>query len=312
MARFDPVTERIETFRHDIRDTTTISDDFVDGIVIRSREPGVVWVATGGSGLNRLDVATREFRLFDESDGLANNSLYAILEDETGQLWLSSNRGLARFNPETETFRNYGLEIGLQALEFNLKAAHRSQAGELFFGGINGMNSFYPSQFVENSTPPQVALVDLRIHNQSVGTSNANRLNVPLQATDQLVLDYTEKDLTFDFAALHFENPEKNEFAYKLEGYDDDWVMTGHNRTAAFTNLDPGEYTFRVRAANSDGVWNEEGTSMRVTITPPFWATWWFRVFAALGLTSLLYVGYSARVRQIAERNRILEDEVSR
>ena len=142
LARFDPVTGKIESFRHDVRDTTSLSDDFVSGIVVRRREPGIVWVATGGSGLNRLDIATGTFRLFDESDGLANNSLYAMLEDETGQLWLSSNRGLSRFNPETETFRNYGLEIGLQSLEFNLSAAYKSRSGELFFGGINGLNAF--------------------------------------------------------------------------------------------------------------------------------------------------------------------------
>ena len=157
-----------------------------------------------------------------------------------------------------------------------------------------------------------MALVDLKIHNKSVSASSKHRLRGPLQSTTELVLDHTDKDLTFDFAALHFENPEKNEFAYKLEGYDEDWVMTGHDRTAAFTNLDPGEYTFRVRAANSDGVWNDEGATMRIVIRPPFWETWWFRGLALIAFLGLLFVGYTARVRQIAERNRTLEEEVGR
>ncbi len=299
LARFDPVTGKADHYRYDVSDTNSVSSDGVAALLERSKEPGILWLGTG-SGLDRLDVATGRFELFDESDGLVNNNIYAMLEDDAGRLWMTTNRGLSRFTPETGEFRNYGLEIGLQALEFDQASAYKAPDGELFFGGINGLNAFYPNELSENNTPPQVAIVDLKLSNQSVSSSGALHLDAPLQATKELTLDYTHRDVSFDFVALHFENPEKNQYAYELEGFDKDWVMSGHRRTASYTNLPPGQYTFRVKAANSDGVWNEEGTAIGITITPPFWATWWFRIFAVLVFGGVVYGGVRLRVRQIA------------
>ncbi|HEY5565451.1 MAG TPA: two-component regulator propeller domain-containing protein, partial [Rhodothermia bacterium] len=311
LMAFDPVTGRTERFVHDPNDTTSICTNAISSLLVRARAPSILWLGTS-VGLNRFDIDTGKSRRFGIEDGLPDNVIYEMLEDDAGRIWMSTNRGLSRFDPETETFRNYGTEVGLQALEFSLFASHKSATGELFFGGINGLNAFYPNQLIENITPPEVALVDLRLHNESISKSKAVALEAPLPATSEISLDYTQKDISFDFAALHFENPEKNTFAYKLEGYDDDWVMTGHDRTAAFTNLSPGKYVFRVKAANSDGVWNEAGTAITIVIAPPFWATWWFRLLAILGFGGFLYAGYTLRVRQIAERNRLLEAEVGK
>ena len=311
LARFDPVTGRTDNYRYNVADTSSISSDAVDVVIERAREPGVMWIGTG-SGLNRLDVASGRFELFDESAGLPNNQIYSMLEDESGRLWIATNRGLSRFTPETGEFRNYGLEIGLQALEFDGASAYRADDGELFFGGVNGLNAFYPNQLSENNMPPEVAIVDLKLANQSVSTTGALHLDAPLQATKELTLDYTQRDISFDFVALHFENPEKNNYAYELEGFDKDWVMSGNRRSASYTNLPPGQYTFRVKAANSDGVWNEEGTAIGITIEPPFWATWWFRILGFLGIAGVVYGSYRLRVQQVERRAQHLETEVER
>jgi signal transduction histidine kinase len=270
----------------------------------------VAWFGTLGGGLNRLDVATGDIRFFTDRDGLANNVVYGILEDDDGLLWMSTNHGLSRFNPETERFRNYGMEIGLQSLEFNAMAYHKSRSGEMFFGGVNGLTAFYPNQLADNTTPPEVAIVDLKLFNESILTTGAVKLDRPLDEEQEITLDYSQKEVALDFVAFHYADPGKNTFAYKLEGFNDDWVYVGQQRTATFTNLAPGQYDFRVKAANSDGVWNEEGASLRLVVKPPFWATWWFRVLALFGFGGLLYAGYAFRVRQIAERNRVLEVEV--
>jgi len=311
LSRFDRETRSFERFAYDPTDTTTITSDVVMAVLERTSEPGIIWVGTVG-GLNRLDQSTGIFTHWTDKDGLPNNTVYAILEDGEGNLWMSTNNGISRFTPETGEFRNYGLEIGLQSLEYNAGAAYKGPFGEMFFGGINGLNAFFPNELVENSVAPIVTLTDFRISNEHVVPGETAPLAQPVGDAGQIRLNYDQKDLAFDFVALHYMNPEKNTFAYQLEGYDDDWIEAGHARTAAYTNVPPGEYTFRVKAANADGVWNEDGASIRVIVEPPFWATWWFRIAAILGFGGMLYLGYSARVHQVEARSRELEQEVDK
>jgi signal transduction histidine kinase/ligand-binding sensor domain-containing protein len=310
LVRIEPESGDVVRFKHDPHNPASLSNDYLNMIVERSREPGILWIASSG-GLNRFDTSTETARHFTVRDGLANNTLYGVLEDDEGRLWMSTNAGLSRFDPDTETFRNYGLEIGLQSLEFNQSSAFKAPSGELFFGGVNGLNAFFPNEVSENLNAPAVALVDLKVFNESIKNSDLVSLEAPLAETEQIVLDYTQQDLAFDYVALHFADPGKNEFAYMLEGYDEDWINVGDIRTATFTNLAPGDYTFRVKAANSDGIWNEEGASIRVVITPPFWATWWFRMFAFVTVGGFIYGGYAFRVRQIESHARELEGQVS-
>ncbi|MGD8415036.1 MAG: two-component regulator propeller domain-containing protein, partial [Candidatus Latescibacterota bacterium] len=310
LVQLDQESGSTTRYRHDPKDLESLSNDQVSFIVEREREPGVLWLATSG-GLSRFDTRTEKFRHYTVRDGLANNSVYAVLDDNEGRLWMSTNAGISRFDPETETFRNYGLEIGLQSLEFDQSSAYKSPSGELFFGGVNGLNAFFPNEVSENLNPPTVALVDIKLFNTSIKESGVVELEKPLSETEEIELDYTQQDLSFDYVALHFADPRKNEFAYMLDGHDDDWIYVGDSRTAKFTNLSPGDYTFRVKAANSDGIWNEEGTSIRVVITPPFWATWWFRIIGMLAFAGVVYGGYRLRTRQLESRARALESQVN-
>ncbi|MFV1981874.1 MAG: triple tyrosine motif-containing protein, partial [Rhodothermia bacterium] len=220
---------------------------------------------------------------------------------------MSTNAGLSRFDPETETFRNYGVEDGLQSLEFDLTAAYRAESGEMFFGGINGLNAFFPNELIDSSVPPEVRLVDLEIAGRTIKKDPRVKLAKPVSDLDEIRLAYDQKDVTFDFVGFHYEHPERNLFSYMLEGYNSDWSTAGTSRRASYTNLPPGEYTFRVRAANHAGIWNEEGASIRVVITPPFWATWWFRVLGLLAFAGVVYGGYRIRTAQLETRARELE-----
>ncbi len=310
VSRLDPISGRIKRWTHDPSDPRTLGGRSATYVHERRIEPGVVWITSYGGGLDRLDVETGEIRHFTERDGLADGGAYGMLEDERGRLWISTNRGLSRFDPDTETFRNYGMEIGLQGLEFNSGAFHRGFQGEFFFGGQNGLNSFFPNELNENRKPPEVTLVDLKLFNESVAKTGAVELSGSLDKTEQITLRHDQRDLEFDFVAFHYTDPGSNEYAYKLDGWNDDWVYVGTKRTASFTNLDPGEYTFRVKAANSDGVWNEEGASIKIIVTPPFWATWWFRILGLFAFTGVILGGYRLRTAQLESRARELEGEV--
>ena len=312
VERLDPESGKVTRYQHDPTDPASLGGRQVNVVLERRRESGVIWAGSGGGGLNRLDAHTGKFTRFTERDGLPDNVIYGMLEDDLGRLWITTNHGLSRFDPETSTFKTYGIEIGLQGLEFDQHAYHKSRSGEFFFGGPNGLNAFYPNELSENSNAPEVRLVDLKLFNKSVMETGAVALNAPLSDTKEIHFDYSQKDITFDFVAFHYANPSGNQYAYKLEGFNEDWVHVGDQRTASFTNLEPGEYTFRVKAANSDGIWNEEGASIRVVVEPPIWATWWFRSLALLGFVGLLYGGYTVRVRQIQDRARMLEGEVQK
>ena len=306
LVRLDPESGRMIRYTHDPHDVESLSNNSLNAVVERTKEPGILWIASGG-GLNRLDTGTEEFRHYTVRDGLANNTLYSVLADDDGRLWMSTNAGISRFDPETETFRNYGLEIGLQSLEFDQASGFKSPTGELFFGGVNGLNAFFPNEVSENLNAPQVALEDVKLFNKSIRETGAVKLDKPLAETKELKLNYRQQDLTFDYVALHFADPGKNQFAYKLEGRNDDWVYVGEQRSATFTNLQPGDYTFHVKAANSDGIWNEEGASIHIVITPPFWATWWFRLLGFGAFVGLIYGGYRFRVQQMQARAQRLE-----
>jgi len=312
LYRLDPKSGRVTSYWNDPSDPNSIPAPWVTCVRERTREPGIMWLSTSGGGISRLDVATGTFKHFTVREGLANNNTYGFVEDDEGRFWISTNRGLSRFDPDTEEFRNYGTDIGLQGLEFNSYAYHRGPYGEMFFGGTNGLNSFFPNELSENSKAPQVTLVDLKLFNESVTKTGVVPINHSISETEAVTLSHNQNDITFDFIAFHYADPEHNQYAYKLEGWNDDWVYVENQRTASFTNLDPGTYTFRVKAANSDGVWNEEGASIRIVVKPPFWATWWFRILAFFGIAGLAYAGYQARVEQISRRSRELESEVDR
>jgi PAS domain-containing protein len=263
---------------------------------------------------------------YTEADGLPNNFIYGILEDDEGNLWLSTNKGISRFNPETETFRNYDLADGLQSNEFNRNAYYKSRQGELFFGGIKGLNYFFPHQIKDNPYIPPVVITDFRIFNESIspnmvpmkggsaktiGARSVWPLQKDIKETNEIMLSYADKVFSFEFVALDYTAPEKNRYEYIMEGFDEDWVHAGTKREATYTNLDHGEYTFRVKGSNNDGVWNEDGTSLRITIVPPYWQTWWFRTACIIALFALAFTGYRIKINSMRERNIVLQKEVT-
>ncbi len=280
--RGDTETEVFTRFLH------SNLDDEVVAIHEDQQAPGILWIASrGGSGLMRFDTKTEQFSFFTEANsGLANNAVYGILDDADGNLWLSTNNGLSRFTPKTGQFKNYGVSQGVQSREFNRGSYHKGHSGTLYFGGINGYNAFKPRDLRGNPYPPELVITDLKLFNISVEPAPDGILQEPISTTEALTLAYEENDLSFDYVGLHFSNTKKIQYAYWLENYEDDWRYVGTQRTATYTNLDPGTYTFRVKAANSDGVWNETGASVEITIHPPWWRTMW-----AYLLYGLLFIG---------------------
>ncbi len=260
---------------------------------------GAMWIGTWGSGLDRLDRATGTFSHFTDKTGLPDNVIYAIETDGRGYFWLSTNRGLARFDPRTGKSRNYDVRDGLQSNEFNAGAHFQNAHGEMFFGGVNGFNSFFPDQIQDNPSVPPVVITGFSKFNKSQRGSLTNGMRIPLA--------YDDNFISFDFATLDYTAPRKNQYAYKMEGLDPDWVVAGTRRHADYPNLRPGEYVFRVQGSNNDGVWNEAGTAIYISIAPPFWETWWFRSAVLLGLLAAAFALYRWRVTSLEARSRELE-----
>jgi serine phosphatase RsbU (regulator of sigma subunit)/ligand-binding sensor domain-containing protein len=266
-----------ETFRYynyDPKDSTSLSHTNV--MDFREDEKGYIWVATYGGGLNRLDPKTGKFlRFTQENSDLPNNGVYGMLPDEEGNLWISTNNGITKFNPNSFKFRNYTVDDGLQSEEFNGGSFYKAPDGEMFFGGIKGYNSFYPADVIDNKYKPNLVITDLKIFNESIKVGKDSPLKKQISRTEEIVLSHWQNDISFDYVGLHFANPSKNRYAFKLENYENEWRYVNEQRTATYTNLDPGEYIFQVIGSNNDGLWNEEGTSIKLLILPPWWRTYW-------------------------------------
>jgi serine phosphatase RsbU (regulator of sigma subunit)/ligand-binding sensor domain-containing protein len=280
LNRFNPETGRFKRYHHDSRNPYSLGGDIVQSIY---EDPdGMLWLGTYGGGLNLFDPKTEQFTVYTENNsGLNNNAVYATLPDGLGNLWLSTNAGLCKFNPQLGRFKTYDVDDGLQSSEFNGQAYFKSPSGEMFFGGINGFNVFHPDSVKDNPIAPQLALTDFKVFYESVSIGGKSPLRMHISETDSITLAHWQNDISFEFVALHYGRPENNRYAYTLENYDNDWRQVGKQRVATYTNLDPGTYVFRVKGSNNDGVWNEEGISIHITITPPWWRT------------TAAYVGYS-------------------
>lgn len=314
LIRFDPAngSENSYTFRSD--DTTSLSSNFILSIEPDPFEPSrYLWIGTDGGGMNKFDKKTGRAERFTVESGLPNNVVYGILADHSGKLWMSTNRGLCRFDPLTRSLRVFDVQDGLQSNEFNRREFFRLRDGKMYFGGIGGVNAFYPDQVKDNAHIPPIVITGFKIFNLSVTPGDhTGILSRPITATDTIMVDYRENILSFEFAALDYSIPLKNRYAYMLEGFDPDWIMGGTKRTATFTNLDPGKYVLHVKGSNNDGVWNEKGTSLVLIIKPPFWMTAWFRI--SVGLVLFLAVAGAFRyfeLRKINERTRRMEQETA-
>jgi len=238
-----------------------------------------MWIG-GNAGLNLYDPTSNTFKAYRKSDGLPNESIFGILEDDANNLWLSTNFGLSNFNPERKTFKNYDISDGLQDNQFDKWASLKLKSGELLFGGINGFNLFDPADIKENKYRPPVYITDFRLFTKTVPIGPKEILSKNIVLTDHITLDHSQNYFSFEFTALNYRHADKNLYRYKMEGLQDEWTEPGTDRKASYTNLSPGEYVFKVIASNNDGIWNETGASINITITPPIWQTWWFVILA--------------------------------
>ena len=296
----DPQTATVTRYRHNADDSFSLSEDSIWSI--HETADGILWFGTQ-LGLNRFDPTTNIFRHYTEKDGLPNNVVLGILEDNEGNLWMTTNNGLAKFNPRDESFKNYDSSDGLQSNEFNSNAYYETKDGTMYVGGINGFNAFKPENIQPSSIPPQVAVTRFDVFDQP--------LNADLSGSDPIQLSYKQNFISFEFAAFDFHSPQNNQYAYMLEGFNDNWIQAGNHRYATFTNLPGGEYVFRVKASNSDGIWNETGAAIPIVITPPFWQTWWFIGSVIVGLGMLVAGGFRFRLNAIREQNILLENQIS-
>jgi ligand-binding sensor domain-containing protein len=257
LNRFDPYTGTFRVFRKDPANPKTISHNGIRTIFIDKKRN--LWAGTQ-NGLNRYDEQTETFVRYDEANGLPNAFIYGILEDDGGNLWLSTNKGLCCFNYEVGHIRNFDIYDGLQDYEFNTNACYKSASGEMYFAGPGGLNRFHPEKLLFNKFSPAIEITAINI------------LDKPLVSDTEIVelkhisLDYFENILSFEFSSLDFTFPSRNQYAYMMEGFNKDWVNCGNTRFTNYTNLDPGEYTFKVKGTNSDGIWNENYDSVKITI----------------------------------------------
>lgn len=282
-------------YRQNSNNPAGISSNEVN-MVLRSKA-GDLWIATN-DGLNKLipgkDPYHGTFVKFKEKDGLSGNHVQSILEDAKGNLWIGTNKGLSRFNPATSEFSNFDVSDGLQSNEFSEHTCFLSHSGEMFFGGVNGFNSFFPDSIKKNNHRPIAKITNLLIFNKTVpiGKPDDDRstLTKSITQTSEITLSYKDNVFTIEFSALHFASPEKNKYAYKMEGFNENWLYTdSKNRKATFTNLKGGSYTFKVKASNNDGLWQEEPTVLKIRITPPIWKTWQFFILYILILIAIIY-----------------------
>lgn len=284
-------------YRHDAANPRSLSNNTVWSI--HEDSTGDLWLGTWGGGLNRYNHATDDFTVFSSAQGLPNDVVYGILPDSHGNLWLSTNGGLSRFDPRSEAVKNYGAIDGLQSDEFNQGAFLRGRDGTLYFGGIDGYNAIQPDSIHPNTYVPSVVLTSFRIFDRPVIIGNRNGELGPISLTSQ------DDFISLEFAALDYSAPERNRYAYMLEGFDRTWVYPGTRRYVAYTHLDGGHYVFRVKGSNSDGIWNETGLSIHLSMTPPIWKT---PGFMALGiaLAALLALAfYRYRVTKLVEMERL-------
>lgn len=253
-----------------------LNDNFIPhlegygALTMQEDSSGAFWVGSANSGLIHFSPTEGIMQQFTSSDGLPSNVIFGILADKEGNYWLSTGNGLSKFNPNSNHFTNYDGSDGLPFTNFNPTSGFKASDGRMYFGGEGGLVAFYPDQIKGNSYPPDVLLTDLEILGEPY--------DIRKQADDPsrpITLSYNQNDLIFEYVGLHYTDPSRNEYKYRMLPYDVDWINAGTQRTARYTNLDPGEYTFQVIASNSDGVWNEKGASLSVIIKSSWWTRWW-------------------------------------
>lgn len=282
----------------------------VPGSNVKERNTTNRWVGDYEEGLLLLDNNGKVIKQFNIFNGMPSNTVFGIQEDAKGILWISTNNGLCRFDPVTEKFQHYNLRHGLQGLEFKKMSFCTTADGEMYFGGTKGVNSFYPDRIKTDTVVPPVLLTDLYINGKAATLGKDGQMSVHISIAREIELPYNQNDLTIYFTAINFNRGGESQFAYKLSPNDKDWILSGTVRQVRYTDISPGIYTFIVKAANADGVWNEKGTSITITIRPPWWKTWWAYVIYFIVITGSIWYYIKRREHVLKERQKVLEKTV--
>jgi signal transduction histidine kinase/ligand-binding sensor domain-containing protein/CheY-like chemotaxis protein len=313
---FDKTTGTFKHYTYNPDDSKSISDNIA--IIFFEDSQKNFWIGTR-NGLNLYNRNQDNFYSYDIEQGLLNRQINGMLEDGEGNLWLSTNKGLSKFingtkRPDKPLFKNYDIGDGLQGNDFNRRSCWRGQDGTMYFGGTNGFNVFKPEDLVENNNQPQVVLTNFLLFNKPVEIGAKNSpLKSQIGVVKEIILSYDQSVISLEYAGLNYVVPEKNQYAYKLEGFDpakSGWNYVGAKRLATYTNLYPGTYVFKVKGTNNDGIWNEQGVALKIIVTPPFWQTWWFRLTGIALLITFIGFLYKMKTDAIHQKNKELEHKV--
>ncbi|MEI6454788.1 MAG: two-component regulator propeller domain-containing protein [bacterium] len=299
---YNPRNRDLQHYRKNSSSTNSLCDNFV--VSLGEDHEGNIWIGTT-SYVNKFVKKDSTFTYYSQKNGLPDNQVFEILEDDKRNLWFATGHGLCRFDSASGTFRTYSIEEGLQSLEFNLRARCKGIDGEIFFGGMNGFNSFYSDSLTDNPFVPKVVFSAFsKTNNKGVTTQ------LDVDTVKEVNLRYVDQSFTIEFAALEYTNPEKNRYAYRMTGISDEWIDIGNRRFVPFSNLPPGEYTFNVRCSNNDGIWNEEGRSLKIIISPPWWRSRiaYIAYFVMIILAVFLYI--RRRERKLVRERDHLEQKV--
>ncbi len=292
-------------------DYPSLSSNMINVIFEDSKKQ--LWFGTGDNGLNLFNRQDSTFTVFQNKDGLPSNSIRGILEDDNRFLWIMTNKGLSKFNYDSLSFRNYTSEDGLNSNEFYRRSCLRAKNGEFYLGGENGFNVFYPQNIKKNTFIPPVCLTNLKINNiQAEIGAKDSPLKKHIGETTEITLNHKQSSFTIEFVALNYTRPARNQFSYKLEGFDNDWNYIGNNRSASYTNIKPGKYIFMVKGSNNDGVWNNHPTELKITIKPTIWKSWWAIIIYIILLSVLTIISLKIWNERIKIKNQLKLEQLAR
>ena len=307
--KFNPKTKKFTRLYKSRNSSKSLSSSDASSLMFDSKNN--LWIGTD-LGINKLNLETSEITYYNKNHGLPDNNIYSSQEDANGNIWFATNRGLVKLNPTTEEIVSFTEADGIQSNEFNFPSL-KDKNGKLYFGGVNGFNAFYPDSITSNKEIPPVFFTDFKIFQKSIpiGKMDDGRtlLNNAIEETKEIELAYTDYSISIHFSVLDYKHTGKSVFRYKMDNFDEDWMLTKDNRFANY-NLPPGEYKFILYASNNDGVWSDKPKTLSITVTPPWYETLIFRVFIILFSIALLIVIYSIRVRNIKRKKEELELEI--
>ncbi|MCV9388955.1 two-component regulator propeller domain-containing protein [Reichenbachiella ulvae] len=308
LSLYNPGTDDFSRFKYESED-----NERGTALVLSIAEDnnGVLWLGTYGGGLLRFDPKTEKFMNYTEEDGLSSGIVFGVVVGSQGYIWLSTSNGLLKFDPKEESVIVYGESDGLQGSTYSVGSYFKDSKGNIYVGGNNGFNVFDPSLIKNSNESPEVVLTHLLINNIAVKPTDKNSpLKKQISEADELALSADQSVFGFEFAALNFTNSDKNMYAYQMENFEDEWNYVGNRNFASYTNLDAGDYIFKVKCANADGVFNEEYRALAVTVSPYWYHTWWFRFFILIVVVTGVWYYQRMKSRERQESRRILEEKV--